>query len=311
MRRNSRKFLIAAAVVAGLSASLLSGHAAQAQVVFGVAPPAVSVQIRLAPPPLPVYAQPPCPLPGYLWTPGYWAYGPAGYYWIPGAWVAPPAPGLLWTPGYWGWVGGVYSWHRGYWGHHVGFYGGVNYGFGYGGVGFSGGRWVGRDFAYNAAVANVNANVIHNTYRETVIEHPMANRVSFNGGPGGIAMRPGPREEMAARERHIAPTQFQQRHFEQAQHNPEFAAHANGGQGRGPEGMPRQQAEQHQQLQRQQAEQRQQMQLQHQQAERQQFERQQAEHQQRPPQNRPQPEQRRQQPERREAPREHEDRDRH
>ncbi len=103
----------------------------------------VGVSITVAPPALPVYEQPPCPTEGYLWTPGYWGYGAGGYYWIPGVWVAPPHPGLLWTPGYWGFGGGFYRWHAGYWGPHVGFYGGINYGFGYGGVGFWGGRWEG------------------------------------------------------------------------------------------------------------------------------------------------------------------------
>src|SRR6201984_3386830 len=101
---------------------------------------AVGVSIRVGPPALPVYEQPPCPVEGYLWTPGYWAYGDAGYYWVPGVWVAPPRVGVLWTPGYWGWREGVYAFHAGYWGPHVGFYGGVNYGFGYGGVGFVGGE---------------------------------------------------------------------------------------------------------------------------------------------------------------------------
>src|SRR5215469_13692677 len=102
---------------------------------------AVIISVGFAPPVLPVYAQPICPGPGYLWTPGYWAYGPDGYYWVPGTWVVAPAPGLLWTPGYWGWGDGVYVWHGGYWGPHVGFYGGINYGFGYYGTGFVGGRW--------------------------------------------------------------------------------------------------------------------------------------------------------------------------
>ena len=53
-----------------------------------------------------------------------------------------PAVGLLWTPGYWG--------------PQVGFYGGVNYGYGYGGVGFGGGRWNGGNFNYNTAVMRVN-----------------------------------------------------------------------------------------------------------------------------------------------------------
>src|ERR1700739_3236501 len=91
---------------------------------------AVGVSIRVGPPAWPVYPQPICPGPGYIWTPGYWAYGPVGYYWVPGTWVVAPAVGLLWTPGYWGWSGGFYAWHAGYWGPHVGFYGGINYGFG-------------------------------------------------------------------------------------------------------------------------------------------------------------------------------------
>src|SRR6202012_4138696 len=125
----------------------------------------VGVSVRIAPPALPVYEQPPCPVDGYLWVPGYWAYDDVdGYYWVPGYWSAPPTVGFLWTPGYWGFAAGVYGWHAGYWGPHVGFYGGVNYGYGYGGVGFGGGQWVGGHFSYNTAVANVNTTVIHNTY---------------------------------------------------------------------------------------------------------------------------------------------------
>ena len=53
----------------------------------------VGVAITVAPPALPVYEQPPCPTEGFLWTPGYWAYGPRGYFWTPGLWLAPPHPG--------------------------------------------------------------------------------------------------------------------------------------------------------------------------------------------------------------------------
>src|ERR1700693_3024093 len=95
----------------------------------------VGISVRVAPPALPVYTQPVGPGPGYMWTPGYWAWNDdAGYYWVPGTWVVAPV-GLLWTPGYWGFADGAYGWHRGYWGPHIGFYGGVNYGYGYGGVG--------------------------------------------------------------------------------------------------------------------------------------------------------------------------------
>jgi hypothetical protein len=163
---------------------------------------------------LPVYTQPPCPVEGYLWTPGYWAYGDAGYYWVPGVWVAPPRPGVLWTPGYWGWSEGVYAWHAGYWGPHIGFYGGVNYGFGYGGVGFVGGEWRGGHFAYNTAVVNVNTTVVRNVYvNKTVINNTtVVNRTSFNGGPGGVTARPTAVEMSASRENHIQLTSAQMSH---------------------------------------------------------------------------------------------------
>ena len=150
----------------------------------------VFVSVNFGPPVLPVYVQPPCPEPGLMWTPGYWAYGPDGYYWVPGAWVPAPYVGALWTPGYWGWGGGLYVFHPGYWGRHVGYYGGVNYGFGYMGVGFAGGEWRGRAFAYNTAVMRVNTTVIHTTYIDrTIVErNTIVNdrHVAYSGGPGGI-----------------------------------------------------------------------------------------------------------------------------
>src|SRR5271165_4005219 len=128
-----------------VTAALALPSPAPAQISVGVA-------IHIGPPVLPVYAQPICPGAGYIWTPGYWAYGPDGYFWVPGTWVLAPTPGYLWTPGYWGWGGGVYVFHAGYWGPHVGFYGGINYGFGYGGAGFFGGEWRGGVYHYNTAV---------------------------------------------------------------------------------------------------------------------------------------------------------------
>ena len=112
------------------------GAAAGPSAAFGQV--GISVNITFAPPALPVYVQPPLPELGYIWTPGYWAYGPDGYYWVPGTWVLPPEPGLLWTPGWWGWNNGVYVFNEGYWGPTVGFYGGIDYGYGYGGDGYQG-----------------------------------------------------------------------------------------------------------------------------------------------------------------------------
>ncbi len=190
---------------------------------------AVGVSIHVGPPALPVYVQPPCPAPGYIWTPGYWAYGPVGYYWVPGTWVMAPAVGLLWTPGYWGWSGGGYLWHAGYWGPHVGFYGGINYGFGYTGVGFAGGYWRGGVYNYNRSVTNINTTVIHNTYNTTVINNTTVNRTSFNGGTGGTAARPNAQEMAAEREHHVPMTAAQTQHHEEAGRNHEMLASVNHG----------------------------------------------------------------------------------
>ncbi|ADW67368.1 YXWGXW repeat-containing protein [Granulicella tundricola] len=200
-----------------------------------VAAPAVShagifISVGFAPPALPVYAQPICPGDGYLWTPGYWAYAPSGYYWVPGVWVQPPSVGVLWTPPYWGFAGGVYGFHEGYWGPHVGFYGGVNYGFGYGGSGFYGGRWDGGHFAYNTAVMHVGGG-FRNVYvdRTVIVNNNNFNHASFNGGPNGVNARPTPQEAQFSHENHIAPTSMQQSHFQAAQQNRANFASANGG----------------------------------------------------------------------------------
>lgn len=46
----------------------------------------ISISVRIAPPALPIYTQPECPVDGYMWQPGYWAYdNVGGYYWVPGS----------------------------------------------------------------------------------------------------------------------------------------------------------------------------------------------------------------------------------
>src|SRR5882724_11811297 len=93
----------------------------------------VRISVTFGPPALPVYEQPLCPGDGYIWTPGYWGWDADDddYYWVPGTWVLAPEVGFLWTPPYWAWTDGVFVFYDGYWGPHVGFYGGVVYGFGY------------------------------------------------------------------------------------------------------------------------------------------------------------------------------------
>jgi hypothetical protein len=192
----------------------------------------ISISVGFAPPPIPEYEQPPCPQEGYLWVPGYWGWDEDDYdyYWIPGTWVMAPEPGLLWTPAYWSWDDGAYAYHDGYWANEVGFYGGVNYGYGYFGDGFSGGRWDNDRFMYNSAVLNVNQTVIRNVYVDrTVIVNNNGPRVSYNGGNGGTNTRPTPRDEQVAHARQLPPAQPQLEHLQAARTNPQLRASANQG----------------------------------------------------------------------------------
>ena len=61
-----RKGFAAAALAAALFAGAKS---AQAQ---------ADVEVNVAPPAIPDYDQPEIPGDGYIWTPGYWAWGPNG-----------------------------------------------------------------------------------------------------------------------------------------------------------------------------------------------------------------------------------------
>ncbi len=193
---------------------------------------AVFVSVGFAPPVLPVYVQPPCPEPGWMWTPGYWAYGDEGYYWVPGTWVPAPYVGALWTPGYWGWGSGLYVWHPGYWGPHVGYYGGVNYGFGYMGIGFAGGVWAGGAFRYNTAVMHVGPG-IRNVYVDNTIVHNTTvindRHVAFSGGPGGINHPPTAQENQFSHEQHVAATSYQTQHQNTAMQNKGSYFNANHG----------------------------------------------------------------------------------
>ena len=195
-------------------------------------PAGVFISVGFAPPPLPIYEQPFCPGPDFIWTPGYWAYDDdvEDYYWVRGEWVRAPVVGYLWTPGYWGWGDGLYVWHAGYWGPHVGYYGGIDYGFGYAGHGYYGGRWDHGAFVYNTAVTRVNTTIIHNTYRETVVvNHDHATRVSFNGGRGGVVAKPTVEDRAAAAEHHMPWTRTQTENQVGASKHKELRASINHG----------------------------------------------------------------------------------
>ncbi len=189
----------------------------------------VFVSVTVAPPALPVYEQPPLPGPNYIWTPGYWAWDEAAadYYWVPGTWTLAPEPSLVWTPGYWGWSNGVYVWNEGYWGPTVGFYGGVNYGFGYGGVGCDCGYWTGGVYYYNRAVVNVGVVGVTAVYTKTVVVR--SERTSFNGGDHGVKAEPTERERRAASEHHRSASAEQNRHREMAGKNSDLRYSKNQG----------------------------------------------------------------------------------
>ena len=190
----------------------------------------IGVRIAIGPPMLPVYEQPICPGDGYLWTPGYWAYDDSisDYYWVPGTWVMAPEEGYLWTPGYWGWGDGGYLFYDGYWGPTVGFYGGINYGFGYWGEGYGGGRWNNGHFFYNSSVNNLGGGNFHNVYNERV-ENKNESRVSFNGGRGGTESRPTSEQEAAVNQRHIPAVAAQAQHVQAARGTPEQRVGVNHG----------------------------------------------------------------------------------
>src|ERR1700691_1397478 len=201
--------------------------------VMSVAQVGINISVNLAPPELPVYEQPPIPAVGYLWTPGYWAWGDdiQDYYWVPGTWVLVPQAGYLWTPGYWGSNGGAFVWNQGYWGTQIGFYGGVNYGFGYGGSGYEGGYWQGGHLFYNTSVVNVRNSSVHitNVYNKTVVNNVTVNNVSYNGGTGGTRAEPTAAEQAAAREPHVQPTAAQRQQETAARSNPALRLSANHG----------------------------------------------------------------------------------
>jgi hypothetical protein len=194
----------------------------------------VAVSVGFAPPVLPVYDPGPVPVAGYIWTPGYWAWDPVvGYYWVPGAWVPPPTVGFYWTPPWWGFANGLYVFHEGYWGPRVGFYGGINYGYGYFGSGYWGGRWAGNVFEYNTTVVRVNKTVIKNVYVDRTVLSRQAQarttRASFNG-PGGVQAQPSAEEKAAEAEaRKTPPTQQQLARREAAAKNRDLQAKVNKG----------------------------------------------------------------------------------
>jgi WXXGXW repeat (2 copies) len=189
----------------------------------------VGLSVQIAPPMLPIYAQPPMPQSGYIWTPGYWDWTQAtGYYWVPGTWILPPSVGMLWTPPYWGWADNAYLFHAGYWGPQVGYYGGVNYGYGYGGSGYQGGRWDGGNLVYNQTVNNFGSVHPAHVFSQKVTAND-TTRVSYAGGAHGTKAAPTDQERSAEHDQHVPATAEQTKHIAAAAKSPALTASHNGG----------------------------------------------------------------------------------
>ncbi len=80
-----------------------------------IAPPAGEIIVETAPPPLRVEVRPPCPVVGYVWTPGYWHWEGGHHIWAAGRWVAPPRPGAVWVAPRWERAGARWRLHPGLW----------------------------------------------------------------------------------------------------------------------------------------------------------------------------------------------------
>lgn len=223
------------ALRAGRTVACLVGLLLLALMVLGApatasAQMSVGIAVSFGPPALPVYVQPSCPAPGYIWTPGYWAWDPAyGYYWVPGTWVPAPFIGALWTPGYWAYDNGGYVWYAGYWGPVVGYYGGINYGYGYPGYGYYGGYWNRNRFYYNRAVNRITIRSITTVYTQRVVDRGERSYVSYHGGPGGTTLGPTAGELAAARQRRFGAVSQQVQHERFARTDPALRATANHG----------------------------------------------------------------------------------
>lgn len=217
---------------------LLSAFVAAATLFVFAVPARVNAQVSIgisigfAPPALPQYYQPAATQANLIWQPGYWGFAQGGFFWVPGTWVAAPQVGLLWTPGYWGWNNGQYSWYPGYWGQNVGYYGGINYGYGYYGQGYRGGRWSGNSFQYNTSVTNVNRSISRNDYYSdpgSYVNQNTISRTSYNGGAHGVVARPSQAQIAVEHQRTYPMTSAQTAHVAVAQQNRSYLDSVNHG----------------------------------------------------------------------------------
>jgi hypothetical protein len=122
MKKNSFHF----AVLGALACASLTAGCVERRVVYVPQPQPVVSQPppSYTPPPQETVSQPPpapqvevvpiAPGPGYVWTPGYWAWN-GGWVWVGGNWVIRPHPHAIWVGPRWVRHGHAYVWERGHW----------------------------------------------------------------------------------------------------------------------------------------------------------------------------------------------------
>ena len=110
----------------------------------------------------------------------------------------------------------------------MGYYGGINYGYGYIGHGYDGGRWDRGHFRYNSAVNNIPAGRVNNVYRAPVPQRPV-HAESFNGGNSPWHARPTASERRFEGAQHPNPTPAQMNHEQRAIGIPEQRMGSNHG----------------------------------------------------------------------------------
>src|SRR6202044_485820 len=119
---------------------------------------------------------------------------------------------------WWGYENNVYRLHWGFWASSIGFYGGINYGYGYTGRGYYGAYWRNNTVYYNRSITNVNVTIIHNVYNYQVPNN-RGTRISYNGGRGGINLRPTAPELAVVHEPRIPPVSTQVQYVREAAAN--------------------------------------------------------------------------------------------